>query len=87
MKLGFGSMILGSFMTAGDNRVSEADRIALVEHVLAALPALLPFAEVETQLQIRNQVDRLVDGLPAGKLRDAVQRATPIIDQVLPRKR
>ena len=84
MQRGFGQMMLGSMMTAGDLRVPEADRIALVEHVIVAMPVLLPQAPAETQLQIRTQVATLVEKLPAGKLRDSVGRAQVIVKQALP---
>jgi hypothetical protein len=84
MQSGFGQMILGSLLTAGDLRVPEADRLALVEHVNAALPVLLPQAPAETQQQIRTQVTALVDKLPAGKLRDRVREAQAIVKQSLP---
>lgn len=80
MKSGYGMMVLGGLMVAGDTRVPEADRIALVQHVTTAMPVLFPFAPADTQKLIRDQAAKLVDGLPKGAVRDAVvaaQKAIP----------
>lgn len=80
MKRGYGMMMLGGLMVGGDTRVPEEIRIAMVDHVAAALPVLFPITPAETQGQIREQAKKLVDNLPKGALRDAViaaQKATP----------
>lgn len=75
MKRGYGTMMLGGLYVAGDTRVSEADRTAMIKHVTAALPTMFPVAPAETQTQIRDQAKLLVDKLPKGALRDAVIEA------------
>jgi hypothetical protein len=80
MKSGYGSMLLGGLVVAGDTRVREADRVAMVKHVAAALPVLFPVSPSETQTQIRDQAKLLVEKLPEGELRKAMieaQRALP----------
>lgn len=81
MQSGYGSMLLGGLLVAGDGRVSEVDRVALVQHVTAALPTLFPVAPDEAQRNIRDQVAKLVDGLPAGDLRNAVTTAQHALPQ------
>jgi hypothetical protein len=80
MKIGYGTMLLGGLIVAGDTRVAAADRVAMVKHVSAALPVLFPVAPRETQAQIREQAKSLVAKLPKGEVRDAVIEA----QQVLP---
>jgi hypothetical protein len=84
MRRGFGELILGSLLTAGDTRVPEVDRIAAVGHVNTAMPALIPFAEPGTKTQIREQVKRLVDGLPGGKLKQEVRKTQATIEAASP---
>lgn len=79
MKTGYGMMVLGNLMVAGDARVPELDRIALVQHVTTAMPVLFPFVPADTQQLIRKQAVKLVDGLPKGALRDAVVAAKAAI--------
>jgi hypothetical protein len=72
MHTGYGTMLLGGLLVAGDARVREADRVALVKYVTAAIPVLFPPAPGEMQTQIRDQAMRLVEKLPEGELRTAV---------------
>lgn len=75
MKAGNGSMLLGGLLVADQLRLSEDDRVAMLQHVTAGLPVLFPRAPVETQQQIRNVLAKQVAGFPAGKLRDAAVAA------------
>jgi hypothetical protein len=80
MKSGYGSMLLGGLLVADQLRVPEDDRVAMLAHVTAALPALLPFAAPEAQRNIRDVITKQVAAFPAGKLHDAIvaaQQALP----------
>jgi hypothetical protein len=79
MATGWGGMLLGGFMTAGDLRVPEPDRIALVEHMNRALPTLFRHVAPDRQRAIREQIARLRELLDAGKLRDAIAVADQLV--------
>jgi len=80
MKAGNGSMLLGGLLVADQVRLPEDDRVAMLQHVTAALPILFPRTPADTQQQIRDVVAKQVAGFPAGTLRDAAvaaQKALP----------
>jgi hypothetical protein len=73
-------MLLGAVLVADQTRLSDDDRIAMLEHVTAALPVLFPPAHADTQQRIRDALAKEAAGFPAGRLRDAAaaaQRALP----------
>jgi len=79
MRSGWGGMIQGGLMMAGDTRVSETDRIAMVTLIVHALPHLFPAIPAEKQAAIRELVGKLVTSLPAGKLQSTLVTAQDLI--------
>lgn len=80
MRAGFGMMMFGSLLVADNLRVPEADRVAVLTHLTAALPTLFPFAPPERQTAIRELIGKQVAAFPPGKLHDAIvaaQQALP----------
>ena len=80
MNLGYGSMLLGGLLVADQLRLPEDDRVAMLQHVTAALPVLFPRTAADTQQQIRDVLAKQVAGFPAGRLRAAAvaaQQALP----------
>jgi hypothetical protein len=75
MKRGCGQMLVGLIAMASDDRLREADRIAVVKHVTVALPALFAVIPPEMQTQFRDEVTKLLGKLPNGAVRDAVIEA------------
>jgi hypothetical protein len=81
MKRGYGGMLFGSLLVADQLHVSDDDRVAMIAHVTAALPALFPLVSADTQHQIRDTIAKEVAGFPAGKLHDAIVAAQQALPQ------
>jgi hypothetical protein len=71
MEHGDGLMLHGGLLIAEDARLSEADRLAMLAYVTAALPTLLPRAEPAVQQAIRDDLAKQVATTSPGTLHDA----------------
>lgn len=71
MSHGDGLMLHGGLLIAEDPRLAEADRLAMLAYVSAALPTLLPRAEPAVQQAIRDDLAKQVATTPPGTLHEA----------------
>lgn len=75
MHAGDGLMLLGLIYLASDARLSDADRVAALDHATAELPTLFPVLHADTQQQIRDLLAKQASHFPEGRLRTAAVAA------------